>query len=96
MKKIIAIFSLFAIAGCEPTPDSIQRERPESISFKSNDRVKVERIGVFKDDLAYGDQRGIYIITDTKTNQEFVGVSGVGITEVGQHQVGKSQNTDER
>lgn len=96
MNKIIALIALVAIAGCEPTPDSIQRDRPESISFKSNDRIKVERIGVFEDGLAYGSKRGVYIIIDTKTNQEFIGVSGVGISEAGSHQQGKYQSSDER
>lgn len=96
MKKVFALMILAALAGCEPTQDSIQRGRPEPISYKSNDRFKVERVGVFADGLAYGEKRGIYVITDTETNQEFVGVSGVGISEVASHQVGKAQHSDER
>jgi hypothetical protein len=51
---------------------------------------------VFKDTLAYGDQRGLYIIKDTKTNIEYIGVSGIGIAEVGSHQSGKVSVRDER
>lgn len=59
----------------------------------------------FKDGLAYDGERGIYMITDHKTGKEFVGVSGVGIAELGSHSEthtdgnGKSQTTivtDER
>ena len=64
--------------------------------IKPQGRFKVERIGVFADGLAYGDKRGIYVITDTKTGQEFVGISGIGISELGSHQAGKSSTSDER
>ncbi|HCJ5492477.1 TPA: hypothetical protein NUW79_003117 [Escherichia coli] len=59
----------------------------------------------YKDSLAYDGERGIYTITDNKTGKEFVGVSGVGIAELGSHSEthtdsnGKSQTTivtDER
>lgn len=53
-------------------------------------RVTVQRLGVFSDALAYNERRGIYIIRDTKTGKEFIGVSGVGIAEVGSHLVSKS------
>lgn len=96
MKKVFALMIFAALSGCEPTPDSIQRNNAESISYKTNERFKVERVGVFADGLAYGSKRGIYIITDKETNQEFVGVSGVGISEVASHQTGKVQSSDER
>lgn len=68
----------------------------EPITYKSNGRFKVERVGVFFDNLAYDDKRGIYVITDTETNQEFVGVSGIGISELASHQSGKTRSSDER
>lgn len=37
-----------------------------------------------------------YIITDTKTGTEYIGVSGIGITETGSHQAGKARVADER
>jgi len=49
--------------------------------------VLVEKV---HDYLAYADERGIYILTDTKTGEQFVGVSGIGITELGRHQTGKN------
>ncbi len=62
----------------------------------SNSRFSVERVGQFKDDLAYGGWRGIYVIRDGKTGAEYFGVSGVGISEVGSHAAGKSRLRDER
>lgn len=96
MKILIAMIALLALAGCDDTPDSIQRRMAEPISYKSNGRFKVERVGVIYDALAYNEKRGIYVITDTETNQEFVGVSGVGVSELAAHQSGKIRQTDER
>jgi hypothetical protein len=59
-------------------------------------RFKVTRVGKFADDLAYGDQRGIYVLVDTKTGQEYVGISGIGISELGSHRSGKTTKTDDR
>ena len=59
-------------------------------------RIVVERIDVVADSLAYGGTRGVYIIRDTQNGREFIGVSGVGISETGQHQSGKTQVRDER
>jgi len=59
-------------------------------------RFTVERVGVVDDSLAYGDRRGIYLIRDKQTDKEFVGVSGIGISELGSHPVGKAIVTDER
>lgn len=65
--------------------------RPQEAS-----RFKVERVGVIDDDIAYGDRRGIYVITDRTTGKEYVGVSGVGVSELGSHQAGKTRVSDER
>jgi hypothetical protein len=96
VKAIIAVIALLVLAGCEPSQDSIQRNRAESITYKTSDRFKVERVGVFYDSLAYNDKRGIYVITDTETHQEFIGVSGIGISELASHQSGKTRSSDER
>ena len=58
--------------------------------------VSVTRIGVFADDLAYDGKRGIYLIRDERTGIEYIGLSGVGISERGSHEQGKQQVQDER
>lgn len=57
------------------------------------DRFEITLASVVKDDLAYGNRRGIYILKDKQTGEEFVGISGVGISSLGKH--GKN-NRDER
>lgn len=64
--------------------------------LQAHDRVSIERIGVIEDDLAYSKRRGIYIITDKKTGKEFIGVSGVGISETSSHLAGETSVSDER
>ncbi|NTE96736.1 hypothetical protein [Agrobacterium tumefaciens] len=96
MKAIILVLAAVLLAGCEHSDDYKQTIRPEQITYKNSNRFKVERVGVFADGLAYQSQRGIYLITDTETNQEFVGVSGVGISELASHQSGKTTTRDER
>lgn len=73
---------------------------PPGASAVDTTRVDVERIGVFTDELAYQGRRGVYVIRDKATGREFIGVSGIGISEVGLHSqpVGKIISTlpDER
>ena len=63
-------------------------------------RFKVDMVAKFDDNLAYDGIRGIYVIVDKQTKKEYVGVSGIGISELGSHHVltGKSEYTvrDER
>ena len=62
-----------------------------------NGRINVTRIGTFRDGLAYESKRGIYIIKDNQTGKEYIGISGVDISETGSHRAGKSYViTDER
>ena len=67
------------------------------VPVQVSQRFTVVRQQVFNDDIAYGNERGIYVITDTKTGIEYFGVSGVGISELGRHSSGKnSTSPDER
>lgn len=97
--KTIAIICLALLAACTPKVevDTPLTAIPRGIAeIKPQGRFKVERIGVFADGLAYDGKRGIYVITDTTTGQEFVGISGIGISELGSHQAGKARVSDER
>ena len=97
MKRIAVVAIAVALAGCGPEPTmgmGVTSTVPNS--WVSNPRFSVSRVGVFKDDTAYDGRRGIYVVIDNKTGQEFVGVSGVGIAELGIHIVGKSSIPDER
>ncbi len=89
MKSILLVGLLF-VCGCGPNTTM------PKVETQPNDRVSVERIGVFEDNMAYNSKRGIYIITDKKTGKEYIGVSGIGITESGSHLAGKIVIKDER
>lgn len=101
MVKKKAVFILLPLlSACDVTPESRaqyeQRSQATYVIAKTTDLVKVTRIGVVNDDLAYDGKRGVYEITDTRTGQTFIGVSGIGIAEVGSHMAGKSSIRDER
>ena len=109
MKTFLAvIFALGVLTGCgcDKTDAACLKEQstaqPTAYVSSSEQnapqtsRVTVSRVGVVADALAYGGARGIYIIKDTQTGREYIGVSGVGIADNGVHQVGKSQQRDER
>jgi hypothetical protein len=95
---ILAIVLLPLLASCGPeadTPMAVTKPGP-TVTPEDTYRIQVSRIGVIPDDIAYNNKRGIYVITDRQTGREYIGVSGVGITEVGSHRNGKSTVTDER
>lgn len=109
MKKMLMLVSLLLIAGCEETErEKVSREQwrmappvvPVAKSVvavpRSSDRVTVKRIGMVEDDIAYGKARGVYVIEDRETGKEYIGVSGIGITETGDHRSGKTTVQDER
>lgn len=88
------IITMFGLYSCRHTEDtSMNVTTPEQTS---SSRISVTRIGVINDSLAYNERRGIYIIMDTKTGKEYVGVSGIGISDLGSHSTGKASITDER
>ena len=84
MKKTIAtiaIISALTLVGCSPEPDTALTIAPPN----QGTRFTVERVGVIEDDLAYNNRRGIYVLTDRQTDKQYVGMSGVGISELGSH-----------
>lgn len=104
-KALIGAASVLAVGsgGCGPSPDMpmhSQTLNAKGVTVKDNARATVTRIGVFEDDLAYNSRRGVYLIRDEKTGNEYLGVSGIGISELGTHLqiVGKAMTSrqDER
>jgi len=53
-----------------------------AINLEQNSRYEIRRVAVFDDDLASDGKRGIYEIIDTQTEKVYLGVSGIGITEL--------------
>lgn len=97
MKRLMIVALALGLAGCGPEPTmgmGVTSTVPNS--WESNPRFSVARVGIFEDDLAYNGRRGVYVVIDNKTGKEFVGVSGIGISEIGSHSTGKSTTRDER
>lgn len=96
----LALLSFVLLAGCTQSDTPMQTVSPmvtvEDGPHVPAYRVTITRIGVFDDSIAYAGQRGIYIITDHKTGKEFIGISGIGISETGEHKDGKTTHQDER
>ncbi len=83
-------------AGCEkkfiPTiPMQMESEEPNQVPPYS-----VRRVGVFEDNFAYQGKRGVYEITDEKTKKKYLGVSGIGITELERVPQGRGSEIIER
>lgn len=97
--RLVIVLCLLGVTGCDQ-PSPVDRELPAPRSTQGNStRFKVRQVQLVEDPLAYGGTRGVYIITDTETGVEYMGVSGIGISEVGSHSVpGKNarRRTDER
>lgn len=88
------------LAGCVPEPDMPMKKQAQYAQMEklsADVRVTVTRIGVFADDTAYNSRRGVYVIKDSTTGKEYIGVSGIGISETGSHVCGKGCiSSDER
>jgi hypothetical protein len=100
IKLSIALITLsLALYGC--SEDYIKNKAAISTKVAVDtsveiDGIKVTKIGVINDSTAYGSERAVYRITDSKTGKEFIGISGVGISETGTHRTGKAHHQDER
>ncbi|WEJ90213.1 MAG: hypothetical protein P0Y63_04120 [Klebsiella huaxiensis] len=100
MKIFIVIFSLL-LSACDSGPEPAKSTMAVSSQLSADaDRIKVTKMSEFRDALAYDNWRGVYLIQDKQTGKEYIGISGVGISEVGSHTklVGKVQQSvrDER
>lgn len=96
---ILVVAGVVMLTGCDGdtrTPEHA-RIKMQVETGADHNRVSVRKLTEFSDGLAYNDKRGIYLITDKQTGKEYIGVSGVGITETGSHGCGKScTRQDER
>lgn len=74
--------------GCVPDPhqDPVVIKLNKDIPAEFGNRFQIKITSEFRDDYAYDGRRRIYILTDTKTGHEYVGISGVGISELNSHQ----------
>lgn len=90
---LVGLLSTLAVFGCSVKPDVAMPTLTPMVARNGEPRFRVARVGVFADDLAYGDRRGIYVIHDSLTEREYIGISGIGISEVGDHAVSNGKTT---
>lgn len=101
MNRYAIILIAFTLSACTakapdmPTTGEL-KQYTANAAQPPQARFRVQMVASFTDELAYGYVRGVYVITDTTTGQEFVGISGIGISELGSHQSGKVRVRDER
>lgn len=62
-------------------PGPVSSAQAVSISA-TNPRVRISLVQVLDDPTVEGHRRGVYLVTDTKTGQEYIGVSGLDLTPV--------------
>lgn len=70
----------------EKPSNFVQQKAPEP----PPERFEVVRVQRIKDYMAYNNERGVYILKDKETGREYIGLSGVGITELSRVYCGKA------
>jgi hypothetical protein len=90
------VAALVLLAQCSDNNGIAPTELKVDTRPKIEQRFDVENVQNFKDDIAYNGVRGIYIVKDNLTGKEYIGISGVGISETGSHSAGKTRVSDER
>lgn len=91
---IIAL-SAVLLSGCNEEHLASQTLVNDIGQSAAGNRFVLTRVGIVNDSQAYHGERGIYILKDTQTGREYVGVSGVGISELGSHQAGKNHRVED-
>jgi len=94
MRKSIPIALIaLALQGCDiPVPQADVVKGP---SEKGPSRFTIAANARFYDSTAC-EERIIYVIQDKETGAEYIGITGVGISETGSHLRGKTSVRDER
>ena len=100
MLSILMVSVMFVFSGCDekkryPGVDGRGPSQMERVTDNTSDFSLIKK-QTFYDEDAYGKTRSIYIIKDKVTGKEYIGVSGIGISERGSHTFGKSKLSDER
>ncbi len=84
------IFVIFFGKRNSPTENDPAKIPVEKAYQELEKRWKVESQGYFNAGSYYGNPREVLLITDTKTGATYLGITGVGISDISQHQSGKN------
>lgn len=97
MSKLLWLGLCVGLWGCSPAPSDTLEAGGDAVGRTSDaGPVTIRRVAVIEDSTAYHRQRSVYIITDKETGQQWIGISGVGVSERGRHMAGKASIQDER
>lgn len=90
---LLAGLCALALSGCDDRnlPDVRQQTVSDSIN---TGRFEMRVVDEVHDRNAYNNSRGIFIITDTKTHREYLGVEGVGVTDLQSERQRDDDNAD--
>lgn len=86
--KTLSVPSLAVVlllSGCSSSEPTIAVQVPSEATNAS--RLTITKLAIFEDSLAYNNRRVVYLVVDNRTGTEFIGISGIGISEVGTHTV---------
>ena len=92
---IIGCFALMASIAWNAY-SNLRTAKPVVIAAEQSSRISVTEISRFEDSSAYRGYRKVFLFHDNTTGKEWIGVTGVGVSEVGSHQSGKMRAEDER
>lgn len=94
--RLFVVILALLLSACDSGPEPVKSTMVISSQLSSDaDRIRVTKMSEFRDGLAYDNWRGVYLIQDKQTGREYIGISGIGISEVGSHSqlVGKVQQS---
>ena len=74
----------------------VEKEITTTKIIQPKQRFELKKVQTFKDTDAYTGVRNIYTLIDNDTGKEYIGISGIGITEQGNHISSKNNVQDER
>ena len=81
MPKLPLVAAVVLLAGCEPlnrSPAPLEQQPGGTASG----RFELLVCDSFRDSYSHNGARVVYILRDRKTHAEYVGISGIGISEL--------------
>ncbi len=84
MKSFLVSILIICLAGCADDKEEIKTKQAVSLAEApiqtSSNRFSVEKHGWFRDENSH--QCEIFIIKDLKTGKEYLGITGVGVSQM--------------
>jgi hypothetical protein len=97
MKYLILAIIVLILIGCGQDHGYAQQDSKRYAVGATDQpgRFEVQSVQIIHDSLAYDGERAVYLMKDHQTGKEYIGLSGVGISEIGSHACGKGCTTED-